>query len=169
MKKLLLFLAISSTFLFSSCHGEDGQDGINILGQVFETTVNFHDSNNYRVSVPFPSGVEVFESDVVLVYLLEGITPNGGDDIWSQLPQTYFNINGNPEDILLYSFDHTFFDAEIFLDGNFDLGTLGSIFTDDQTFRIAIVPAEFASADLSMEDLLQNLEINNSQIETISN
>lgn len=169
MKKLLLFLAISSTFLFSSCEGEDGQDGINILGQVYEVTtdLNYDTQNNlWRNIVTIPNDIVVYESDVVLVYLLDGITPNGGDDIWSPLPQNFFLDNG---DIIQYVYNHTFFDVEVLIDGNFDLITLGNQFTDDQTFRIAIVPAEFASANLSMDDLLQNLEIDSSQIENISN
>ncbi|MBV1924226.1 MAG: collagen-like protein [Flavobacteriaceae bacterium] len=168
MKKLLLFLAISSTFLFSSCEGEDGQDGINILGQVYEVTtdLNYDSPNNlWRNIVTIPNDIVVYESDVVLVYLLEDVSQNG-HDLWSPLPQNFFLSNG---DIIQYVYNHTFFDVEILIDGNFDLISLGNQFTDDQTFRIAIVPAEYATANLSMEELLQNLEINNAQIETISN
>ena len=168
MKKLLLFLAISSTFLFSSCEGEDGQDGINILGQVYEVTTNLNydtQNNLWRNIVTIPNDIVVYESDVVLVYLLENVSPNGYD-LWSPLPQNFFLDNG---DIIQYVYNHTFFDVEILIDGNFDLISLGNQFTDDQTFRIAIVPAEYATANLSMEDLLQNLEINSSQIITITN
>ena len=44
MKNLILLFAISTTFLFSSCEGPEGPpgaDGINILGQVFEVTIDF--------------------------------------------------------------------------------------------------------------------------------
>lgn len=170
MKKLLLFLAISSTFLFTSCEGEDGQDGINILGQVYEVTtdLNYEPQNNlWSQVVTIPNDIVVYESDAILVYRLEVISVNGEFiDTWSPLPQNFFLSNG---DIIQYVYNHTFFDVELLIDGNFDLGTLGNGFTDDQTFRIAIVPAEYATANLSMEDLLQNLELNSSQIETISN
>ena len=46
-----------------------------------------------------------------------------------------------------------FFDVQFFLDGNFDLTTLGSEWKNDQSFRIAVVPAEFADANLTMEQL----------------
>ena len=164
MKKLFLLLAFTTPFLFTSCIEDDEPDTALFLAEVFETTINFSESNGYRVNVPFPSDVTVYESDAILVYLLEGVTSNG-DDIWSQLPQTYFLEQGT----LLYSFDHTFFDAEIFLDGNFDLSTLESTYTSNQTFRIAIVPAEYASADLTMDALLQHSEINITQIGGLGN
>jgi len=160
MKNLFLLIAISTTLLFSSCEGPvgpPGANGINILGQVFEVTIDFTPNNDYSRLITFPSNIEVYESDVVLVYLLEETIPgNGGPiDVWSQLPQTYFLNQGT----LLYTFDHTFLDVNIFLDGNFDLGTLGSAYTDDQVFRIAVVPSEFGTTDISMDDLMDLLEI----------
>jgi hypothetical protein len=170
MKHLFLFLALSSSIFFLSCEGDPGppgEPGVNILGQVFEVTVDFTPGNNFSTLVNFPSNVEVFESDVVLVYLLEDVIPgnNGSIDVWSQLPQTFFVDQGT----LVYNFDHTFLDVQLFLDGNFDLSTLGSAFTNDQTFRIAVVPAEFANSELSMQELLETIQIENTEIETISN
>jgi hypothetical protein len=173
MKNLLLFLALSTTILFTSCTGDQGppgppgDPGINILGQVFEVTVNFTPGNDFSQIVDFPQNVEVFESDVVLVYLLEDVIPGSGGsiDVWSQLPQTFFIGNNT----LVYSFDHTFLDVRLFLDGNFDLSTLGSAFTDNQTFRIAIVPAEFADANLSMAELLQTINLDVTDIQSIGN
>ena len=163
MRHIILFLAVTSTFLFSSCTGPEGppgDSGLNILGQVFETTINFNNGNDFSQIVTFPSNIEVFESDVVLVYLL---TESGNIDVWSQLPQTFFPPYGT----LLYTFDHTFIDAKILLDANFNLSLLGSEYTNDQTFRIAIVPSEFGTADLGMTELLVGLEINTEEIQKI--
>lgn len=163
MKRLFVLLGITLALFLSSCEGPQGPPGINILGQVFETTVNFTEANDYSRIVSFPSYVEVYESDVILVYLLEGVT-SSGDDIWSQLPQTFFV----PEGTLIYNFDHTFFDVQLYLYADFpDLSTLGSQYTIDQTFRIAVVPSEFANANLTMNELLQNLQIDFNAIETI--
>ena len=167
---LLLFLAIGA-LVFSGCEGDQGppgppgEPGINLLGQVFEVTVNFNDANGYSQLVQFPGNVEVFESDAVLVYLLEDVIPgNGGSiDVWSQLPQTFFVNQGT----LLYTFDYTFLDVRLFLDANFNLSTLGPEFTQNQTFRIAVVTSEFASANLTMGDLLNGLDIDPEQIEVI--
>jgi len=165
MKNLILIIAVSTTLLFSSCEGPQGPpgaNGVNILGQVFEVTINFTPNNGYSRLITFPNNIEVYESDVVLVYLLEESIPgNGGPiDVWSQLPQTYFLNQGT----LLYTFDHTFLDVNIFLDGDFDLGTLGPAYTDDQVFRIAVVPSEFGTTELSMDELMDHLEIEISDI-----
>lgn len=159
MKKITLLLAIVSITLFSSCEGDrgpEGEPGINILGQVFETTVDFTPGNDYSQLIDIPSNIEVFESDAILVYLLEDVVSdgNGGSlDVWSQLPQTFFVSQGT----LVYNFDHTFVDVRLFLDGNFDLNTLGSDFTNDQTFRIAVVPSEYGDARIPMDELLERI------------
>ncbi len=169
MKNILLFFAVSTTLLFTSCEGDpgpQGEPGINILGQVFEANVNFTAANNFEQLVIFPSNVEVFESDVILVYWLEDVVSdgNGGTlDVWSQLPQTIYTSEGSFQ----YTFNHTFLDVLLFLQADFDLTLLGNGFTNDQIFRIAVVPSEFASADLTMNDLLRNLQIETHQIEKI--
>lgn len=167
MKNLFLLLALSTSIIFTSCEGPTGPPGINILGKVFETTVNFNAGNNFSRLVNFPTSIEVYESDVVLVYLLEEtISGDGGPiDIWSQLPQTYFLDQGT----LLYSFDHTFLDVNLFLDGNFNLTTLSSNYTDNQIFRIAVVPSEYGNANLTMEELLYDLQMDTSEIEVLPN
>ncbi len=164
MKKLFLLLAISLTFIFTSCEGPQGPPGDSFLGQVFETNINFNEGNGYSRLVTFPSNITVYESDVVLVYVLEDVV-NGDIDVWSQLPQTYFL----PQGTLLYTFDHTFLDVNLFLDANFDLSTLESVYTDNQVFRIAIIPAEFADANLTMEELMSNLQIDITDIEVLTN
>jgi len=166
MKNLFLLLAISTTIIFTSCEGPSGPPGPpgdTILGQVFEANINLNEANDYFRRVNFPSNIVVYESDVVLVYLLEYV--DNGIDVWSQLPQTYFLDQGT----LLYTFEHTFVDVDIFLDANFNLQTLGSDFTDDLIFRIAILPAEYGDANLTMEELMSNLQIDTTDIEILSN
>jgi len=168
MKNLLLFLSLTATIFFTSCEGDQGppgQDGVDFLGQVFEVTVDFNESNGYSRLITYPSNVVVYESDVVLVYLLTDVVTgnNGSIDVWSQLPQTFFPAQGT----LLYTFDFTYLDVNLLLDANFPLGLLGPQYTDDQIFRIAIVPAEYASANLTMDDLLQSLQMDSTKIEKI--
>ncbi|GEQ86543.1 hypothetical protein ULMS_20510 [Patiriisocius marinistellae] len=171
MKHLFLFIGITTALIFSSCEGDQGppgEPGINILGQVFETTTNFNNGNAYESLVSFPSNITVFESDAILVYWLEDVVSdgNGGSiDVWSPLPQTLYVDGGSFQ----YTFNHTFLDVLIFLQGDIDLNTLGSGFTNNQTFRIAVVPSEFADANLSMDDLLRQIEVDTSEIERISN
>jgi hypothetical protein len=159
MKNILLLIAITGSLIFSSCEGDPGPPGapgINILGQVFEVTVNFTAGNEFSQLVNIPSNVEVFESDVILVYWLEDVVPDGTGgtlDVWSQLPQTIYLDGGGS---FQYTFNHTFIDVLLFLQGDVDLSTLGSGFTIDQVFRIAIVPSEFADANLTMEQIMNS-------------
>ncbi|HAT63989.1 MAG TPA: hypothetical protein DCS66_05225 [Flavobacteriaceae bacterium] len=164
MKKILILPLIAISLFLTACEGPQGppgppgNDGINILGQVFEVTINLNENNSFQRVVNIPSAIEVYESDVILVYRWEGTFD--GADIWTPLPATYFSLG----DTFLYTFNHTFFDVKFFLDGNFDLTELGSEWTDDQSFRIAIVPAEFGQADLTMEQLE-----NSPQVEFLGN
>jgi len=159
MKKIFLLIAITGSLILSSCQGDTGPPGapgINILGQVFEVTVNFTTANDFSRLVTIPSNVEVFESDVILVYWLEDVIPDGTGgtiDVWSQLPQTIYLDSGGS---FQYTFNHTFIDVLLFLQGDVDLSTLGSGFTIDQVFRIAIVPSEFADANLTMEQIMNS-------------
>lgn len=148
MKKILLTLA-AALVLFTSCEGPQGPpglDGINILGQTFERTVNFQfnsNSNLQQVSLSIESPLRLFESDIVLVYRLENEFP----DVWGMLPQNFFLANG---DIIQYVYNYSIegsflFSVNLFIDGNFNLNTLGSAFTQNQTFRIVVVPSDFAT------------------------
>ncbi|WP_224482693.1 hypothetical protein [Robertkochia aurantiaca] len=145
MKKVLSLLSLTA-LLFLSCEGDpgppgpigpEGPPGDALLGSVFEYQVDFNAANNYAAIFEFPSEIEVFESDVVLAYILNDV--DNGVDIWEPLPQTLFFDN---DGILLYGFDHTFADIQFFMDGNIDLSTLDPIFTDGVVFRVAIIPAD---------------------------
>jgi hypothetical protein len=171
MKNILLFLALSSTILFTSCEGDPGPPGLDgglLYAQVFEKTVDFQvDSQTGLPTAVIGFPIEVFESDVVLVYRLEKELNINGEifDAWSPLPQNFFFTNG---DIIQYIFNHTLFDAEIQIDGNFDVSTFNDPdFVDNQTFRVAIVPAEYATANLTMDQLEQMLSVSGSNIEII--
>ncbi|MAN59426.1 MAG: dihydrolipoamide dehydrogenase [Flavobacteriaceae bacterium] len=168
MRQITLVLAMISALFFTACEGDQGppgEPGINILGQVFEYTVDFQydpQNNTYTTDfLTFPSNVEVFESDVVLVYRLEGQDDIGGGqvaDVWSQLPQNIFYQDGTG-DIFQYIFTNTFVDIQFIIEGNFDLTTLDTEFYNDQTFRVAIVPAEFADANLTMQEILESSQM----------
>lgn len=147
MRKLFTLL-LAASLLFVSCEGEQGvpgEDGVNILGQVFEVEVDFTLENFYKALVTYPSNVEVYEGDVVMVYVLDGVVDNL--DIWEPLPRTFYFMDG----ILLYGFNYTLADVELFLDGTLDLNSLGSELTHNQIFRVAILPAVLA----------KNVDLNN--------
>ena len=161
MKKVGLLFGLIISMIIISCEGPtgppgppgldglDGLDGVNILGQVYDIQGDFTPGNNYTLFSEFaidaPS-VEVFETDVVLVYILweQVDDPNGGApiDVWRLLPQTRLLDLG----ILQYNYDYTFLDVSIFLETDFDPALLSPGDTDNQIFRIAILPADGASS-----------------------
>lgn len=75
MKQLFISL-LAVGLLSASCVGPEGppgDPGINILGKVIEVSIDLNQSNNYEQLVTLPLSIEVFESDVVLVYRHEGV------------------------------------------------------------------------------------------------
>ncbi|AIM59101.1 collagen-like protein [Cellulophaga lytica] len=153
MKKITLAVAAIFAIILTACSGSDGidgvdgLDGVNITGSIYEVSGTFSDENNYELTFEFPNTVEVFESDVVLVYILwEQLDGTDGQpiDVWRLMPQTRLLDQGT----LIYNYDHTFVDARFFLDSDFDLSTLQSADTDNQVFRVAILPAEAVNGKL---------------------
>lgn len=160
---------------FDGLDGLDGEDGIQ--GQVLQIDgVDFEynpDTNLYSSLLTFSdyTDFEIFESDAVLVYRFDGIIDfqDGSDaDAWSLIPQNFFL----PEGIIQYTAAHTFIDMELFIDGNFDLSTLDQGFTENQFFRIVIVPSVFLeSSDVDKSNLgavMNSLQISDKAIKEIS-
>ncbi len=131
--------------------GPPGDDGLGLLGQVFEVVADLNAGTNFEYFVEIPQEIEVFESDVVMVYRLMGVFE--GSDIWEPLPQTIFRNSG----ILLYGFDYTLFDVRLFLDGTADFGRLDRDDTDGLIYRIAIIPADFAK-DIDVKKMSKVME-----------
>ena len=130
---------------------------------------DFTPGNNYQIfsefAVDAPT-VEVFETDVVLVYILweQVDDPSGPIDVWRLLPQTRLLDVG----ILQYNYDYTFLDVSIFLDFDFDPLLLGPGDTNNQIFRIAILPADGAGIDgldtSNMQEVLDYLNMDASSV-----
>ena len=153
MKKLFLLLSMPTLLLLGSCYIENDPIEAGSLSQVFETTVSFTNSNSYSQLVEIPADIEVYESDVILVYWLEDVVSGGNADafdVWTPLPQTIYTNDGSFQ----YSFNHTFIDVFLFLQGDINLDSLSLGLTNNQTFRIAIVGAEFAKTNPSMQQVL---------------
>ncbi len=159
MKKISVILGAFLTLFLISCQGDQGPPGFDgeqgpqgppgpagSTGKVIDITGDFTAEGDYGIFYEFQQdGIEVLETDVVLVYLsFDQVEDNNGDpvEVWRLLPQTRLLDQG----ILQYNYDHTFFDVNIFLEADFDLGTLSTGDTDNQLFRIAILPADFVQS-----------------------
>ncbi|MDF2157604.1 hypothetical protein [Algoriphagus sp. CAU 1675] len=147
MRKLSLLFGLTGLLIFQACEGPqgpqgppglDGLDGVNIVAEVFEVEVDFTAQNDYSELREFDP--QLIESDVVLAFIewdRDGNTP-----IWRALPQTVFFDEG----VLMYNYDFTRFDFKLFLDGPLDYSLLGPEWTDNQLFRVIVVPGDYAGA-----------------------
>lgn len=175
MKNILLFLALSTTVLFTSCTGDTGPPGPAgglVYANVFETTVNRYDYDagvNQLYSSFYAFPFTVYESDVVLAYRYGGQADIGNGqtaDIWTQLPQSVF-YNDGTGDFFQYNFNHTFIDVQFTIEGNFPLTNIAPGDARNQIFRIAVVPSEFARTNPSMEKILEVMQSTDSEIQII--
>ncbi len=136
MKKIIALITLCF-IVFTSCEGPQGppgQDGGLIVAQAFEIAVDFTPNNNYEIVENY--GFEVYPTDVTLVYI-EWET-DSGNSIWRLLPQ----IVEFPEGQLQYNYDFTQQDVRLFLDGTIDLDLLGNEWTQNQLFRVVVIPAD---------------------------
>ncbi len=142
MKTLARIFLLFAAVILISCEGEPGppgQDGLDgLIGSVFEVEGDFTPGNDYTLFYEFPNNFEIYDGDLVLVYILWEVS--NGTDVWRLLPQTVVLNDG----ILQYNFDYTLGDVQIFLEGTTDFDNLLPAETDDQIFRIAVLPAELA-------------------------
>ncbi|MEM8848048.1 MAG: collagen-like protein [Bacteroidota bacterium] len=160
MKKINTIFGAFLLLFIVACEGPEGPPGFDgapgppgepgIQGQVIEVDgVNFGfdpDGNIFSSLIAFSdiTNFEVFESYAVLVYRFDGtvdLDDGSTADAWSQLPQSFFLAEGT----IQYVFAHTFVDVELFIDGNFDLSGISTDFTDNQSFRIVILPSNLAN------------------------
>lgn len=143
--------------------GSPGQDGVAIVGEVFEIIGDFTQDGNFGLSGGY--GFDILESDKVLIYRLADLDPEG-NDIWKLIPQVVFHQNG----IFTYDYDFTFYDYSIYMSGEFDLNSLEAGFTDDQVFRVLIVPADRIDLRMDFSDhygVLKMLKVDEEDIQRI--
>ncbi len=168
MKKLAGILFLFAATVLISCEGPmgpPGEDGTSLIGTVFEMEGDFKASNNYELFFDFPKNFKIYETDVVLVYILWDVaTVNGKKtDVWRLLPQTVILSDG----VLQYNFDYTVNDVRIFLEGTTDFSKLLPAETQDQVFRIAVLPADFVASKKSAEISELNVLMNSPELKFI--
>lgn len=171
MKKLVSIILIFTAVAISSCEGPmgppgyDGLDGDSFIGSIFEIEGDFKPTNDYRLYFDFPNSFTMYDTDVVLVYMLW--EQANGLDVWRLMPQTILL----PDGVLQYNFDYTLADVQIFLEGTTDFNKLLPAETNNQIFRIAVLPADFAakkSVDINdINTILNSPILNLSTIEKI--
>jgi hypothetical protein len=165
MKRILSFISVFALLLtsctgdtgppgfdgFDGRDGQDGEDGGIIVSSAFEIELDFTEANNYEFIESY--GFEVFPSDVTLVYIEWEV--DNGEPIWRLLPQSVYFDDGS---VLAYNFDFTQQDVRFFLDGTTNFSTLDAVWTQNQAFRVVVIPADNVDGiDLSNLDTLLSL------------
>jgi len=165
MKKISSVILLFASVFILSCEGPmgpPGEDGTSLIGTIFEMEGDFKASNNYELFFDFPQNFEIYETDVVLVYILwEVATVNGKNtDVWRLMPQTRFVDDG----VIQYNFDYTVNDVRVFLETTFSYEDLLPAETQDQVFRIAVLPADFVASKKSAEISDLNIILNSPEV-----
>lgn len=148
--RITLIVAFIGMITLQSCVKEEiVRDNVDYdtISEVFEySNVDFNFANGYNVFLDYPH--TIYASDMVLIYHLYDVV--NGEDIWRLMPQTYY-LGG--ADALDYNFDFTRYDANIFLDANFDLNTLSAAWTQNQVFRVVVIPGNFGNKSAMSVDI----------------
>ncbi|WCO00411.1 hypothetical protein [Psychroserpens ponticola] len=140
MKHISYLVLAFATFFILSCEGDPGPQGPQgvtgglLVSSAFEIEIDFNADDDYSFIEAY--GFDVYPSDVTLVYILWDTV--NGQDIWRLLPQTVEFDDGT----LVYNYDFTQSDVSFFLEGTTDLENLDSIWTQNQIFRVVVVPAD---------------------------
>ena len=155
MKRILTFISVFA-LLLTACEGPQGPPGPpGFNGQDGESALAFEILNanftapNFEVVQNF----EILSSDVVLVYRQTNPLDTNEPPIWQLLPQTYFiDADGND---LVYNYDFTQFDLIIFLDSSLEPTALDAQWTDNQNFRVVVLPTiDLSTIDTSDIDVV---------------
>ena len=140
MKKITTILLILAAAVIISCEGPmgpPGLDGDSLIGTIFEIEGDFTPQDEYRLYYDFPSDFVIYDTDIVLVYILWQNVD--GLDVWRLMPQTVVLDEG----VIQYNFDYTVKDVQVFLEFTINEDDLHEDETDNQIFRIAVLPADF--------------------------
>lgn len=114
--------------------GVDGQDGGLFLSTVFEAEVNFTAEENFQAAY----NLEIYDGDNLLVYIALGVDDEE-NIVWMPLPQTFFVEQG----MVMYNYIFTKKYFSIFMDTAIPAAELSADWTDNQYFRIVVIPGEF--------------------------
>ncbi len=186
MKNIAIVLGAFLTLFLVSCEGDpgppgfDGLDGIDgvdgIDGAAFEAAafeiedvdMDFNaDLNRYDAFFQYPSDITLLPDDVVLLYRFESVDTDLDLDVWRQLPQPFFSDEG----LLYYNFDFTQKNYGVFVEPEFDANLVPADLTENQIFRIVIIPANLgASAKMdtsNFSSVMSSLGISEKDIQKI--
>ena len=136
MKKILLLFTAAGLLSLTSCNNDDDvvvADGNNIA-EVFQVNDVDFLPNDYQVLVPLDPAL--YAEDVILVYR-QTYDASANVNVWQLIPRTIYLSDGGEVD---YDYNFTVNDLLIYMDANFNLNEIPGSLTQNQVFRIAIIP-----------------------------
>ncbi len=177
MKKIFTLLCLT-TFIFTSCSNDDDFVDTDTIGQTIDLLgVDFRADGDFTINFSFiDNNIEVFDSDVISVFRQEDVLQNG-DPVWEPLPTANFfffnDTTGAVEGFLNYRYNFTLDDVDIILSFDVpDASLVGAEFTDNQVFRIVVVPSAFAQENkidiTNYKALVSALNLNTENIPTVT-
>lgn len=128
---------------FDGRDGAPGADGVNVTGLVYDVNFDLTANNDWQSFYSFPTQDEIYNEDVVLVYLLwDQVESEGGEllDVWRQMPVSYFYEAGQ----LQLNYDFSVGDVRFFAEAAFPLDAEQDIY-QDMLARVVVVPAAYSA------------------------
>jgi len=169
LKNISTALLVGFSLLLTSCEFTDVTEVTEVVEAdpniIFERNLNFNFNGTDNILngiINYPNSFNPREDDLVIVYLQNGVDEqNNNLPLWDALPRTFF-LNDEP---IVYNFNYSPGGIEILIDaGNgFDKTSIPADFTDNQLFRIAVLPGQFSRSGktLDIESLsYQNVSAN---------
>jgi len=133
MKKILLLFSAVGLLSLTGCNNDDNFDQ-DTIAEVFEVANVDFNPNDYSVVLPLDPSL--YSGDMILVYRLTD-DPDTDLDVWQLIPRTLYFDNGDEID---YDYNFTQEDVLLYMGANFDLPDVDAAYTQDQVFRIVIIP-----------------------------
>lgn len=131
MKKILLLLVAFSSVMLTSCNNDDDVDR-DTVATVAQRTISFNSGNDFSQLIT----TNTYPDDMVLVYR-QGYDAIANTNVWELTPRNYNFDNG---DVIGYDFNFTQADVLIYMVANFNLAEASNSYTQNQVFRIVIIP-----------------------------
>ncbi|GEO05573.1 hypothetical protein AAE02nite_32370 [Adhaeribacter aerolatus] len=137
--------------------GPAGPAGASATANVFEIGYTFNAANGYAlyadisaINTALKTNITINEGDVMLVYHYLG-NEDDNSEVWMPLPETTFLKEG----LIHYNFYYTRTVLRVFMNGTFDFTTLANVadYTDQQGFRIIILPGTLRNGRVSKPDI----------------
>ncbi|MFL9832373.1 hypothetical protein ABS764_16085 [Flavobacterium sp. ST-87] len=169
MKKIITLFAFVGLLAFSACSSSDDfdedNDTIPLVFEIESEDFVFNNVDGYNLSYTFQQwiGDDLYDDETVLIYRLEDVL-NSGAPVWQLIPRTLYLDEGE----LDYDYNFSPIGFKIFAGGNYNLN-LTPQYLNNQTFRVVIIPAVFATSldTTNYNEVMNTLKLSENQVKKV--